>query len=106
MPVYLVSEHDNAKDEERYRKYQKYIVEEYWPWNQKMIEKGVYKATNLADNTGHMIAISEFENFEAFEKMWNDPEWNSIMIKWSQLVDNGKLRLCRTGRIIEPKEVA
>ena len=69
MPVYLVSKQNNAKDEERYSKYQKFIAEEYWPWNQNNLKKGVYKMTSLADNTGHMIGVFEFENFEALEKM-------------------------------------
>ena len=105
MPVYLVSEQDNAKDEARYNKYQKLVAEEVWPWMQNMMKKGV-KITSLADNTGHMTGVYEFENFEALEKMWNDPKWNSMMIKYSQLVDNYRLRLCRSGKVIEPEEVA
>ena len=105
MPVYLVTEQDNAKDEARYSKYQKLIAEEIWPWMQNMAKEGV-KITSLADNTGHMIGFFEFENFKALEKMWNDPKWNSMMIKYSQLVDNYRLRLCRGGRPIEPEEVA
>ena len=102
----MVGEHDNAKDEERYSKYQKLIAEEAWPWLQKSIKEGLYKYTGLSDNTGHIIGIYEFENFEAFEKMWNDPAWNSMMIKMSQLVDNNRIRICRSGRPVEPEEVA
>ena len=105
MPVYLVLEQDNAKDEERYNKYQRLVAEEVWPWMQNMMKEGV-KITSLADNTGHMTGFFEFENFEALGKMWNDPKWNSMMIKYSQLVDNYRLRLCRSGRPIEPEEVA
>ena len=106
MPVYLVSEHDNAKDEERFSKYQKLVAEEAWSWIQNSVKEGLYKYTGLADNTGHMIGIYEFENFEALEKMWNDPKWNSMMLKLSQLVDNNRLRICRGSRVIEPEEVA
>jgi hypothetical protein len=55
MPVYLLSEYDNAKDEERYSKYQKLVAEVGWPWLQKSIKDGVFKYTGLADHTGHMI---------------------------------------------------
>jgi hypothetical protein len=61
----MVSEQDNAKDEERYSKYQKLIAEEIWPWMQNMTKEGV-KITSLADNTGHMIGVFEFEDLEAF----------------------------------------
>ena len=101
----MVMEHDNAKDEERYSKYQKLVVEETWPYMQNMIKEGV-KITSLADNTGHMIGVYEFENLEALGKVWNDPKWNSMMIKVSQVIDNNRIRICRSGRPIEPEEVA
>jgi len=106
MPVYIVTEWDNAKDETRYSKYQKWVVEEWSPYQAKNLEKGGYKATGLADNTGHMMGFFEFKDLEALGTMWNDPKWNSLMIKMSQLVDNMRIRLCRASRPIEPEEVA
>jgi len=98
MPVYIVGEHDNPKDETRYAKYQKFVAEEWVPYYDKKL-KNICKITSLSDNTGHIIGIYEFEDLEALGKMWNDPEWQMMMIKLSKLVDNNKFRLCRTAII-------
>jgi hypothetical protein len=102
VTVYLVSEHDNAKDEKRYEDYMKFVAEEWVPYIEKNLSD-ICKITSLSDNTGHIIGIYEFEDLETFGKMWNDKEWMLLMIKASKLVDNNSYRLCRPAIVREPE---
>jgi uncharacterized protein (DUF1330 family) len=106
MEVNLVYEWFNAKDTERLHNYMKLIDKVTTPYVGKLIEKGICKTTGLADNSGRMMSIWSFENAEAFGKLWNDPEYHSIMIKLNQLTDNMTIRICRPSRPIVQEEIS
>jgi hypothetical protein len=95
MRVYLVMEWDNAKDEARYRKYAEFTRDNQWP--AKKEEEGLFKRTGISDNTGHMMGIWEFEDTDAFSKLWNDREYHELMVTLNPLVDNLKVRIGRAG---------
>jgi uncharacterized protein (DUF1330 family) len=105
MEVNLVYEWVNAKETERLNTYQKLIAEVTTPYVGKLIEDGILKTTGLADNSGRIMSIWAFEDVESFGKLWNDPEYHSIMIKLNQLTDNMNIRICRPSRQIESKEI-
>jgi hypothetical protein len=105
MPLYLVYEWDNAKETKRLNNYRKLIDEVTSPYSRKLNKEGICKTTGLSDNTGHMMSIWEFEDLDAFGKVWNDDNYHSMMIKLNQLVDNMKIRICRSGRPIAPQEI-
>ena len=48
-----------------------------------------------ADNTGHIISFTEFENMEEMAKIWNDTEWHQRSVRFMRSVDNFKIRICR-----------
>ena len=98
-PIYIL-EYDNAKDQERFEKYIEFIREEWLPYVNKLQEDGVCKRSAFADNTGHIIGIYEFDDLEAFSKVWNDDKWQQLMIRYGQMVDNARTRLCRPSMII------
>jgi hypothetical protein len=99
MPVYLVWENELAKDKERRNEYRKVILEEYMPYVEKMQKKGVFKITGLGDNTGYVLGIMEFEDLDAFGKVWNDDKFHFMVGKIAQLVNKSKIRLCRPSRL-------
>ncbi len=104
MKVVLLVEWDNAKDESRYEKYVELNREPRPPeWMKKMLEEGIIKASGWSDNTGHIIRWNEFENIEAFTKLWNSEEWHKMMLRLNPIVDNLRFRLLRPGVII-PEE--
>jgi hypothetical protein len=84
----------------------KLIEEGTGPYTAKIVKDGICKTTGLSDNTGLMMSIWSFEDVEAFGKVWNDPEYHSLMIKLNQLTDNMDIRICRPGRPIEREEIA
>lgn len=102
MPVYLFLEQDNPKDKTRMTEYRKWVEEDWFPYIQKKQEEGVCKMTGLSDNTGHVMALFEFEDMEALAKIWDDEKYHRIMIKGNRLVDNLKIRLCRPSIRIPP----
>jgi hypothetical protein len=95
--VYLVMEHDNPKDKERMEEYRNLVADEFIPYLKKI--KDLAKFTSLSDNTGHMIGIYEFKDWNAFGKVWNDDDFRALGSKLSRLVKNNKIRLCRRGRL-------
>ena len=72
MKVVFLIEWDNAKDESRYKKYAEQLREPTPEWMKKMVEETNLKVSHWADNTGHIISWVEFENMEAFAKMWDN----------------------------------
>jgi hypothetical protein len=96
-------EHNNAKDKERKYEYRKLMLEEWMPYINKMQEKGILKMTGLADTTGWVMGILEFEDLDAFGKVWNDDKFRTLCSDVGQLVDNSNIRLCRPARL-RPRE--
>ena len=88
-------EWDLPKGRERQEDYWKYIKETMTPKTQKMDEEGFYKAMSFGDNTGHIIWVLEFEDADAFNKLWNDKEWHNMMSTYAHRVDNLSFRLGR-----------
>ena len=89
-------EHDNAKDESRYKKYAELTRGPDPEWVKKMLEETNVKVSGWADNTGHIINWFEFENMEAFAKMWNTEEWQKhVGLSLGPLVDNLHFRILR-----------
>ena len=97
MPVVLLIEWDNPKDEERNEKRLKYGREVLTPYWEKMKKEKDIKveSSDWSDNTGHMISWSKFETMEDFAKMWNDERWQQMWARWAYLSDNVKNRLLR-----------
>ena len=97
MPVVLMGEWDNPKDEERNEKRLKFGREVATPYWEKLVEeKGIkVKGGVWSDNTGHMIGWREFETMEDFSKMWEDERYQQMWAAWVYLVDNAKIRLLR-----------
>ena len=95
MKVVFLVEWDNAKDESRYKKYAEQLKEPRPEWFKKLVEEGIFKGRNWTDNTGHIIRWVEFENMEAFSKLWNNEEWQKMWLSFNPVVDNLSLRLLR-----------
>ena len=71
--MYLFFEHDVPKGKERQKEYRQWVADKLVPNAQKMNKKGM-KSTGLADNTGHIIGIWEFNDMTAFSELWEDEE--------------------------------
>jgi len=106
MPVVLLLEFDNPKDEARNAKRRKFEDEATRPYREKLVEEKGIKAkfSGWADCTGHIVVWWEFETMEDFAKMWNDEKWQQIWARWTYLVDNASIRLLRPS-ITLPKEL-
>jgi len=87
-------EYDNTKDRARYKRYADFTREPH-PWWQKMEKEGIVKTSGWADNTGHIVNWLEFENMEAFAKLWADEEYRKWVLEFNPLVDNLRFRLLR-----------
>ena len=97
MAVVLSVEWDNAKDESRYNKYGEWSrsghTRVFW---EKKLEEGIVKnMSQWADNTGYIIFWAEFENMEAFAKLWSDEEFHKSWLEINPLVDNLRFRILR-----------
>ena len=77
MPVVLLVEWDNPKDEERNEKRHKYVREVVTPYTQQLRKEKDIKleSSDWSDNTGHIVDWTEFETMEDFAKMWNDERY-------------------------------
>ena len=97
MPLVLLLEWDNPKDEERNEKRLKFANEVWTPYSQKLMkEKDVKVESSVwSDNTGHMVQWIKFETMEDFAKMWNDERQQQMIARWAYLVDNVRIRLLR-----------
>ena len=97
MPVVLLVECDNPKDEERNEKRLKYVREVWRPYWQKLVKEKDIKveSSDWSDNTGHMVVWHKFETMEDFAKMWNDERQQQLWARWTYLVDNARIRLLR-----------
>ncbi len=95
MAVVLSVEWDNAKDESRYKRYGEQSREGMPEWFKKLVEEGIFKVSGWADNTGHIVNFFEFENMEAFSKLWNNEESHKYWLRRNPVVDNMRFRLLR-----------
>jgi hypothetical protein len=96
MPVGMLWEWDNPKDEERNRKRlekSKEVNEFFFKIAKERDIKA--KSSVWADNTGHIILWSEYENFDEIAKWWLDEEFQILMAEMSLLVDNFNIRWLR-----------
>jgi hypothetical protein len=92
MTVVYMLEWDNAKEEERFRKYMK-LGEKAIPFYKKLQEKGQLKYSYWVDDTEHVIQWMEFEDMDAFGKVWSNKEMRNLSAKMRPLVDNIQYRL-------------
>jgi len=92
-------EWNNAKDESRYKKYgevSRGYGEKGPPETmKKLMDEGLLKMKGWADSTGRIIYWFEFENMEAFGKMWADQEFQSKLLRYNPLVDNMRVSILR-----------
>ena len=102
MKVGLIIEWENAKDRDRYKRYAEFTRSEdreKYPDLIKhvegLIEKGVVKYGQWADNTGNIINFWEFDNTEVFSEVWNNLDWHKYFLELTPLVDNLIFRLLR-----------
>ncbi len=93
MRVLVVLERDNAKDEERLKKYREYN-QTYGPYR-RGVQKGICKESTWTDGTGHVVDIQEFESMEDLAKVWGDDEYHSRFVRFCRLVDNASRRILR-----------
>jgi len=102
MPVVLLVEWDNPKDEERNEKRHKYVREVVEPYSNKLIHQNGIKvdSSDWADNTGHIVDWTIYETMEDFAKMWNDERYQQIWARWTSLVYNVRIRLLRPSTTI------
>lgn len=94
MKVLVVTEWTNPKELERNKA--RYKLEAEWgSYGEKLVkEKGIkVRFSAWSNGSGHMMAITEFETFEDFEKMTTDPEWRKYKAKYSYTVDNIRIRI-------------
>jgi hypothetical protein len=104
MVVYLFSEQVNAKDEAKRQQYRKWVVEEWQPYVTELQEKGFGKGIGWTDGTGTMYGLWEFEDMDAFAKLWNDEKFHRLTITRNELVDKLKIKLCRPSIVVPPKK--
>ena len=76
------------------------VLEDYWKYINERIaplhrDKGYHPTTSFGDNTGHMVWLWEFEDTDAFSKIWNDKDWQRVMSGFPQVVKNVNYRLGR-----------
>ena len=94
MKVLVVTEWTNPKEPERNKA--RYKQEAEWrSYGDKLVQEKEIKVKGSAwsMSNGQMMAMSEFETFEDFEKMTTDPEGRKHSAKWSYLVDNVRTRI-------------
>jgi len=104
MPVALHIEFDTPKETERNKKRYQWSRELFRPYYNKKREEGVkWEANGWADGTGNVIAWHQFETMADFDKIWNDEEFQAMMVRWSYLVDNARLRILRPTFSVEPE---
>ena len=102
MTVILLLEWDNANEETRLKKYRETVPKRQKFW-QKKIEEGIVKnMSGGSDITRHMIGLVEFENWDAFAKVYSDEEFQMMFVELCHLVDNLSYRLLRPGITIPP----
>ena len=97
VPVVLLIEWDNPRDEERNKKRLKHEWEVSDPhWIKMVKEKDIKVDSSIwAENTGHMYMWMKFETMEDFAKMWNDERHQQIWAQWAKLRENVKNHLLR-----------
>jgi hypothetical protein len=88
VKVYYMVEFDLPKGRERLEDYWKYMSEKVAPMLVRMDNEKFYTGFAFADNTGHIVWMFDFEDTDAFNLLWNDKEWHSVMSSFAQLVDN------------------
>jgi len=103
MVVYLFQVQVNPKDEEKRQQYRKWIVDEWMPYWNKVQEKGGIKGNGWTDGTGTMYGLWEFEDTDAFAKVWNDEMFHKHTVRRNELVDKLTLKVCRPSMLIPPK---
>jgi len=96
MPIGMLWEWDNPKDEERNKKRLKKSKEinEYF---YKIAKERDIKAKSgvWADGTGHVLMWGEYESFEEVAKWWEDEHLQRLFADLSLLVDNMNIRWLR-----------
>ena len=104
MPIYILTEWTNPKEEERNKKRYKLVDEVISPYQKRKLEEGVkWETLELSDGTGRMVILHTFETMEDFDKIWNDREWQVAVGRWSYMVDNCTARILRPVGRIEPE---
>ena len=103
MAVLLLMEWDNPMDESLRKKRYKFNQEVGGPFWQKKIDEGFFKASQWSDNMGHIVGLLEFEDMDAFTKLWLDEGFQKWAIEMNYLVDNIRHRIMRPSISVEPK---
>jgi len=103
MVVYLFSVQVNSKNEEKRQRYRKWIVDEWMPYANEIQEKGIAKGKGWTDGTGTMYGLWEFEDMDAFAKLWKDERFHKYTVRRNELVDKLTIKVCRPGMVIPPK---
>jgi len=102
MPVYLLWEWENPKEEERNKMRYK-LGDEVRRYREKKLKEGVrWEVLALTDNTRRSVVLYTFETMEDFDKIWNDEEWQRAESQWSYYVDNCTVRILRPSIRVPP----
>ena len=95
MPLYLLMECEVPKDKALVEDYWKVIEEKGMPLLEKMQKEKGFKSINMADNAGHQLWLWEFEDTDAFSKLWNSKEYHSFCANIQFAVTDMKIRILR-----------
>ena len=55
----------------------------------------IQRTSGWADNTGLILGLWEFENAEAFSKLWGTEEFHRLITRVCGSVDNAEIRIMR-----------
>ena len=103
MPVYLLWEWTNPKEEERIKKRRKIIDEVMVPYIEKKRREGIkFETLALSDNTRRMVELDTFETMENLDKIWKDEELQRAASQYSYLVNNMCVRILQPSIRIRP----
>ena len=96
MPVGMLWEWDNPKDEEKNKKRLE-KSNEINTYFYKIAEEREIKAKSSvwADGTGHVLMWSEYESFDEIAKWWHDDHLQTLLAEYSILVNNFNIRWLR-----------
>jgi hypothetical protein len=96
MPVVMMIEFNNPKEPDRTKK--KYDLEKkhFEPYYEEKVKSGIkWKAEDYTDGSGWYVAWMEFETMEEFTKIWTDEVFQRMFTRFSNLVDDCKVRILR-----------
>ena len=94
MKVLVLITWENPTSDDGLKKYYEYLNKHSQSWTKRR-EKYNVKTSNWSNGTGKMYHMSEFENYDAFAKFYDDEEFQKTGIRFYRLVKNPKMKVLR-----------